>query len=100
MKSKLLAVMPESTNYSSNHDVTIARSFEEAKAMIIRAEQESAPYDDLDLSVRDEVRFWKFVDWMEETDRKYPFSIFGHKSTIHFVIIADRVRRRGFFFNS
>ena len=67
--------------------------------MIIRTEADGAPFDDLDLPVSDEEQFWKFVEWMEATQRRYPFSIFGCGS-LQFMRIAGEVRRRGFHFNS
>ena len=100
MKRKLLAVMPQSTNYLSMFDLSIARSFEEAKRMMMSAEAQGCPYDDLDLPVSDEKRFWQFVEWMEETGRRYSFSVFGYKDTKHFCKIAEKVRDRGFHFNS
>lgn len=100
MKRKLLAVMPQSTNYLNTYEVDVAASFEEAKRMIAYAEMCGAPYDDLDLPACDEKRFWQFVNWMEETDRKYSFSVFGVKDTKRFWKIAEKVRARGFHFNS
>jgi hypothetical protein len=100
MKRRLLAVMPQSTNYLNIYDVEIAHSFEEAKEMIISAEMCGKTYADLDLPVGDEKRFWKFIEWMEETHRKYSFSIFGAKNDKHFCEIAQRVREKGFHFNS
>jgi hypothetical protein len=100
MKRRLLAVMPPSTNYLHIYDVEIAHSFEEAKKMIISAEMYEIPYAELDLPVVDEKRFWQFVEWMEETHRKYSFSIFGAKNDEHFWTIAQKVRGKGFHFNS
>ena len=99
-KRRLLAVMPNSTNYLSSYTVRTAASFEEAKQMIIEAESAYKPFDDLDLPVYDETTFWRFVDWMENTNRKYSFSIFGCKDTEHFIKIRDIARERGFHFNS
>ncbi len=100
MKRKLLAVMPSSTSYLHIYDVEIAHSFKEAKEMIMLAEMHGEPYADLDLPVCDEKRFWQFVEWMEETHRKYSFSIFGAKNDMQFCEIAQKVRERGFHFNS
>jgi len=92
--------MPLSTNYSDVYEVEVARSFEEAQEMIRSAEKRGTPYADLDLPVSDEARFWQFVRWMEETDRKYGFSVFGAESDEHFWTIAQKVREKGFHFNS
>ena len=100
MKRKLLAVMPVSTNYLPVYDVEIAHSFEEAREMIQEAELGGVPYADLDLPVSDEARFWEFVEWMKETNRRYGFSIFGAKNDEHFWAIAEKVREKGFHFNS
>ena len=100
MKKRLLAVMPLSTNYLHTYDVEIANSFEEAKQMIISAEMCGKPYADLDLPVHNEKLFWEFVEWMEETNRKYPFSIFGAKNDKCFWKIAKTVREKGFHFNA
>lgn len=100
MKRKMLAVMPESTNYVNTYQVDVAHSFEEAKEMIRLAELQGAPYADLDLPVSDEVHFWRFVEWMKETHRKYSFSIFGAKNDEDFRRIAKEVREQGFHFNS
>ena len=100
MKRKLLAVMPVSTNYLHTYQVEIAHSFEEAQEMILSAELQGAPYADLDLPVSDEVHFWRFVEWMKETHRKYSFSIFGAKNDEDFRRIAKEVREQGFHFNS
>lgn len=100
MKRKMLTVMPESTNYVNTYQVDVAYSFEEAKEMIRLAELQGAPYEDLDLPVSDEARFWQFVEWMKETHRKYSFSIFGAKSDKDFWRIAEKVREQGFHFNS
>ena len=100
MKRRLLAVMPPSINYLDCYHVEIAHSFEEAKEMIISAELHSNPYDDLDLPVFNEKQFWLFVEWMEETHRKYSFSIFGAKNDKHFWKIAEKVRKKEFHFNS
>ena len=100
MKIRILAVMPESTNYNSNYEVSVASSFEEAKEMIIAAEEARAPFDDLSLPVTDEKAFWTFVEWMEENHRKYAFAIFGCKDTQRFWKIAEKVRSKGFHFNS
>ncbi len=97
---KLLAVMPQATNYGSFYDLSIANSYEQAKDMIISAEYAGAPFDDLDLPVQNEEIFWEFIDWMEKTDRKYSFSIFGYKSDAQFLNIAKAVREKGFHFNS
>ena len=100
MKRKLLAVMPQSTNYLNVFDVEIARSFNQAKDMIMDAENNGIPYDDLDLPVYDEKQFWQLVEWMEKTGRKYSFSIFGAKNEKHFYEIAEKARAKGFHFNS
>ena len=100
MKRKMLAVMPVSTNYLSTYQVDVAHSFEQAREMILSAEREGAPYESLDLPVGNEARFWKFVELMQEGHRNYPFSIFGAKNDEHFWSIAEKVRAKGFHFNS
>ncbi len=100
MKKKLLAVMPQATNYLHIFKVEIAHSFAEAEEMIVSAEMCGDPYEALDLPVCDEKQFWKFVKWMEKTHRKYSFSIFGAKNDEHFWEIAQKVREKGFHFNS
>lgn len=100
MKKKLLAVMPRSTNYVSYYDVEIAHSFQEAAERIQAAELRAEPYATLDLPVSDEEQFWCFVAWMEKTHRKYSFSIFGEKDVGHFCEIAQKVREKGFTFNT
>lgn len=96
---KLLAVRSERTNYVSYCEVSYARSFEEAKELLLRAEQEGCPFDDLDLPVRDEAAFWGFLDWMERRGRKYPFSVYGCDPPT-FLRLRDLSRARGFHFNS
>ena len=100
MRRKLLAVMPQSINYRSIYDVDVAHSFREAKEMIMLAETNGIPYEDLDLPVDDEKMFWEFVKWMEITHRRYSFSIFGVKNPKQFRKIAEKVRNKGFHFNS
>jgi len=97
---KLLAVRTQPVNYGSYYRVTYARSFEEAKEMILRAEAAGEPFEDLDLPVLDEGAFRAFLDWMEARGRKYPFSIYGERSTAEFLRIRDNCRARGFHFNS
>ena len=97
---RLLAVKAADLNYVSYYTAELAHDYEEAKAMIEKAEADGAPFDDLDLCVRDEGEFWEFVDWMEMRGTKYPFSIFDYKSGLHFERIRDLVRKRGFHFNS
>ena len=97
---KLLAVKPISTSYAPYNEVTIAGSFAEAKARIQHAEQQHCPFDALDLPVSDEVAFWSFLDWMRETGRNYPFSMFGCKSTPHFIRLCQEARQKGFCVNT
>lgn len=96
---KLLAVRSQPVNYASYYQVSYARSFAEAAAMILRAEAEGAPFDDLDLPVQDEASFFKFLDWMEDRSRKYPFSVYGC-DTPTFLRLRDMTRARGFHFNT
>ncbi len=100
MPISLLAVMPKSTSYNPNYKVTVARSFEEAKALIGQAESQGARFDALDLPVDNYRRFTDFLDWMEETGRKYAFSVFGCIDSEQFASIAQMARERGFHFNS
>ena len=100
MKRRLLAVMPASTTYLPTYDVDVAHSFEEAKKMILSAEMDGEPYADLDLPVYNEKSFWQFVEWMEKTNRKYPFSICGCKNEKQFRAVAEKARKKGFHFNS
>ena len=100
MKRKLLAVNPKSTNYINCYKVDVAHSFEQAKEMIIAAEAIGKPYDDLDLPAGDEAPFWAFVAWMEETGRRYAFSIFGITDAARFWKIAEQIREKGFHFNT
>ena len=100
MKMRMLAVRPRRTNYLHVYEVDYARSLEEAKEKISLAERSGYPYETLDLPVANEKKFWDFVEWMEETGRNYPFSIFGAKSDAHFWSIAEKVREKGFHFNS
>ena len=100
MPISLLAVMPKNTNYNPIYKVTVARSFEEAKVLIEKAEGQGNRFDDLDLPVDDYKSFTDFLDWMEETDRKYAFSIFGNITDAQFASIAQMARERGFHFNS
>lgn len=100
MRIRLLAVNPISTNYLSDYDVDVVHSFDKAKAMIILAEANNNPYDELDLPVHHKSQFWKFVRWMEKTNRKYSFSIFGARNERQFSKIAQKVRSKGFHFNS
>ena len=100
MKRKLLAVAPQTENYSDIYDVDVAYSFEQAKEMITDAENNGMPYSDLDLPVEDEKKFWGFIEWMEKTRREYSFSIFGAKNEKQFCKIAEKVRKKGFHFNS
>ena len=100
MKRKLLAVKAVYANYLSSYDVVFADSFEEAKAMIVQEERAGVPFDDLDLNVQNKREFYEFVEWMERTNRRYSFSIFGYKNTAQFLHIRDDVRKRGFHFNS
>ena len=100
MKRKLLAVSPPSINYAPYYDVEIASSFENAEEMIIAAELRGEPYADLDLPVYHEERFWEFIEWMEKTDRRYHFSIFGTKNNAQFFRILKIVREKGFHFNT
>ena len=99
MKRRHLAVMSPSTNYVSYYEVSFARSFGEAKAMILAAEAEGRPFESLDLPVSDEAAFREFLDWMERRGRKYAFSIFGFRNSFHFMAIAREARARGFHFN-
>lgn len=96
----MLVVKPLSMNYSDFWKVSVAHSFEEAKRMIIAAEVFGNPYDDLDLPVDDEKTFWDFVTWMHQRGCRYPFSIFGQRSSLQFMRIRDKVRSMGFHFNS
>ena len=100
MPRTILAVQQRAADYLRPELVTEARSFEEAKEMIIRAEEIGQPFDDLDLPVRNEKQFWEFIEWMRKRGRKYPFSIHGYKGTRHFLVIRDRSRAMGFHFNS
>ena len=95
---KLLAVMPDTTDYPDRYEVTRAGSFDEAKQLILRAEESGEPFEALDLSVRDRHAFDEFLFWMERRGSRYPFSIFGC-STFQFMRIRDEARRRGFTFN-
>lgn len=95
----LLAVRTERGNYGTYYKVAYAPSFEAAKAMILRAEADGTPFDDLDLPVRDEAAFWDFLDWMERRGRKYPFSVYGC-DTFTFLRLRDRSRAMGFHFNT
>ena len=96
---KLLAVKPRSADYIG-YEVTVASSFEQAKHFICRAEQQASPFDALDLPVNDESAFWAFFRWMEESNRKYGFSIHDYKNDKQFIQIRDHARARGFHFNS
>lgn len=96
MKRKLLAVRPHSLNYLEIYEVSSARSFDEAKRMIVDAEAEGVPFDALDLPVRDEKAFWAFLEWMRDTHRRYPFSIFDYGSNLRFLHIRDRAAGMGF----
>ena len=98
MKRRLLAVQPQSMNYPDYYEVSVAYSYPEAERMIEEAEKNGQAYDQLDLSVRDTVRFREFVDWMEGRQSKYPFSIFGYASPFLFSMIKNEARRRGFDF--
>ena len=97
---KLLAVMPPHTHYNPNYEVSVARSYEEAKFMILRAEQEGVPFDTLDLPVRDEKMFWQFLEWMRTMGRNYSFSVFGCKDDAHFRELCKEAREKGFHFNT
>ena len=97
---KLLAVKPISTSYVPYYEVTTASSFAEAKALIQQAEQLHSPFDDLDIPASDEAAFWSFLDWMRNTGRNYPFSMFGCKSTPHFIRLCQEARRKGFCVNT
>lgn len=92
--------MPIYPHYHPDYDVTIAWSFSQAQDMILQAEKNGQPYHDLDLPVSDEKAFWQFVEWMERTDRKYPFSVFGCTNDVHFMKIAMIAREKGFHFNT
>ena len=100
MKRKLLAVMPQSTNYIPSYEVTVARSFEEAVRLIIAAEEAGAPFDDLDLPVQDERMYREFLEWMRRTERNYSFSVFGCRNTLHFWQLCREARAQGFRFNT
>ena len=100
MPRTMLAVQQRAADYLRPELVTEARSFEEAKKMIIRAEKIGQPFDDLDLPVRNEKQFWAFIEWMRKRGRKYPFSIHGYKGIRHFLMIRDKSRAMGFHFNS
>lgn len=97
--TKLLAVQTEAANYAPYFQVSCARSFEEAKEMILRAEQEGCPFDTLDLPARDEESLWRFLDWMAQRGKRYSFSIHGQLHVFQFIRIRDRARARGFYFN-
>ena len=98
MKQKLLAVCPESLNYHSHFLFTAAQSFEEAKALILQAEEAGEPFDALDLPVSDRRAFDEFFEWMAKTHRKYPFSIFGYHGFLEFMQIKNRADHMGFSF--
>ena len=95
MIRRLLAVKPQSMDYIHSYSVTAARSFEEAKAMILRAEAEGAPFDALDLPAYDRKGFKDFFNWMIKTNRKYPFSIFGYRGNAEFLRVREKARRSG-----
>ena len=99
MGTKLLAVRPDRTNYLSCYEVSVAPSFEAAKLLLVRAEEAGAPFETLDLPVYDEKAFCAFLDWLEATGRRLPFSVFGCRSTRQFIRFRDEARRRGFHFN-
>ncbi len=96
--SRMLAVRETETNYLPCFEVTYAASFDEAKKMIIEAEANHAPFDQLDLPVYDSDEFWEFIEWMESTERYYPFSIYGTNNPFVFTKIRNEARRRGFSF--
>ncbi len=98
--TKLLAVTPDSTNYAPFYKVTVARSFDHAKALIQQAEEDGAPFDTLDLPVYDEDIFWQFLNWMRSTGRNYSFSVFGYRNTFHFWNLCNKARNQGFHFNT
>jgi hypothetical protein len=97
---KLLAVLSQPTNYCSGYSVTVANSFEQAKALIVQAELEGSPFETLDLPVYDEKIFWQFLHWMRSTGRNYSFSVFGCKNTLHFRRLCAEARGKGFRFNT
>lgn len=69
MPRTMLAVQQRAADYLRPELVTEARSLEEAKEMIIRAEEIGQPFDDLDLPVRNEKQFWAFIEWMRKRGR-------------------------------
>ena len=85
-------------DYLNIYEVSVAVSFGAARQMIEEAEAEGIPYDALDLRVDPEREFWRFIDWMEARERRYPFSVFGCRNTRHFIRIRDEARRRGLVF--
>ena len=100
MKKRLLAVDPPSTNYLHIYDVTVARSYDQAKEMLQQAEQTGVPFETLDIPACDKAKFWEFVEWMEQTGRNYSFSIFGITDTDRFWQIVENLRARGFHINT
>jgi len=100
MKQNLLAVMPDGLNYLPEYDVSVAKSFEQAKAMLRDMEERGTPFDTLDLPADDEKRLWEFLNWMKTTGRNYPFSVFGCKSDKEFWALCETCRKKGFQFNT
>ena len=100
MKKRLLAVNPPSTNYLHIYDVTVARSYDQAKQILQQAEEAGILFEALDIPASDEAKFWEFVEWMEKNGKKYSFSIFGIRETDRFWQIVETLRERGFHVNT
>ena len=98
--SRMLAVRLGKCDYLSVYEVTYARNFDEAKILIEQAEKNGRPFDDLDLPVNNERKFWEFIKWMKQRCRCYPFSIYGYKNARHFIKIRDKTTKMGMHFNS